>query len=76
MTPDRLRDCLDVLHWHDRDLADALQVSVRVCQRWVSGRREIPPAIAAWLDKLTHAILATLAAHPPPMLESKDKPPS
>lgn len=62
MTPTRLRDCLALLRWSQRGLADALACDDRLVRRWASGDAEVPPEVAAWLDKLA----ATHQTHPPP----------
>ena len=61
MTPQRLRECLALLRWSQRGLADALDADERQVRRWAAGAA-IPPAVAAWLDRLA----AYHAKHPPP----------
>jgi len=62
MTPDRLRECLALLRWSQRGLADALGADERQVRRWSAGSYAIPEAVAVWLDRL-----ATFhAKHPPP----------
>lgn len=51
MTPDRLRECLAVLHWSQRGLADWLDMDERQVRRWASGASATPPAVAAWLER-------------------------
>jgi hypothetical protein len=61
MTPDRLRECLALLRWSQRGLADALAMDERQVRRWASGAA-VPLSVALWLDQL-----ATYhAKHPPP----------
>ena len=52
MTADRLRECLDLLRWSQRGLADALKCDDRIVRRWASGDAEIPASVAAWLETL------------------------
>lgn len=61
MTPDRLRECLALLRWSQRGLADALQVDERQVRRWAAGAA-IPPPVAAWLAKAA----AWMDRNPPP----------
>ena len=51
MTPDRLRECLRVLGWANAELARRLSVSESSVRMWLSGRREIPPALDAFLEE-------------------------
>ena len=62
MTPDRFRDCLALLRWSQRGLADALECDDRLIRRWASGDAEIPASVAAWLETLGQVH----AAAPPP----------
>jgi transcriptional regulator with XRE-family HTH domain len=61
MTPARLRECLALLRWSQRGLAEALACDERQVRRWAAGAT-VPPAIAAWLDRLA----AYHARNPPP----------
>jgi transcriptional regulator with XRE-family HTH domain len=51
MTPDRFRECLALLHWSQRGLADILGMDERQVRRWASGAT-IPEPIADWMEKL------------------------
>ena len=62
MTPDRIRECLAMLRWTQRGLADALGCDDRLVRRWASGDAEIPASVAAWLETLARVHAAT----PPP----------
>ena len=62
MTPTRLRECLDALHWSQRGLADVLGYSEGTVRGWARGARDIPSEVACWLDMLA----AAHAAHPLP----------
>ncbi len=56
MTPDRLIEIAMSMHWHRKEgwlLAPALGLqSDRLVVRWITGRREIPDYVAAWLEEL------------------------
>lgn len=52
MTPDRFRECLALLHWSQRGLADVLRMDERQIRRWATGAYAVPEPIAAWLEKL------------------------
>ncbi len=58
MTPDRFRECLTLLRWSQRGLADALQCDDRLVRRWAAGDADVPPEVAAWLDALGKALEA------------------
>lgn len=55
MTPDRFRECLTLLRWSQRGLAEALECDDRLVRRWASGDADIPPSVAAWLAALADA---------------------
>jgi ribosome-binding protein aMBF1 (putative translation factor) len=61
MTPERMRECLSLLRWSQRGLADALDMDERQVRRWAAGAA-VPAAVAAWLDRLA----SYHAKHPPP----------
>lgn len=50
MTPTRLREVLDALHWSQRDLADLLSCNERLVRRWAAGQADVPAAVAAWVE--------------------------
>jgi hypothetical protein len=52
MTPDRLRECLALLHWSQRGLAEILFCDDRLVRRWAQGSEPIPQSIAGWLERL------------------------
>jgi hypothetical protein len=52
MTADRFRECLAALHWTQRGLAEIIGVNEREVRRWAGSQNQIPPNIAAWLDRL------------------------
>ena len=50
MTPTRLREILDTLHWSQRDLAHLLGCNERLVRRWAAGQAEVPSPVAAWAE--------------------------
>ena len=62
MSPTRLRECLALLHWSQRGLADVLRYSEGTVRGWARGARPIPPEVAEWLETLA----AVHLAHPLP----------
>ena len=62
MTPVRLRECLALLHWSQRGLADMLNYSEGTVRGWARGARAVPPEVADWLERLA----AVHASHPRP----------
>ena len=62
MTPARLRECLALLRWSQRGLADALGHSEGTVRGWARGTRTAPPNVATWLE----ALAAAHAARPLP----------
>ena len=62
MSPTRLRECLDLLSWSQRGLADVLGVHETRVRRWARGAIDVPAEVASWLE----ALAAVHAAHPAP----------
>lgn len=52
MTPERFRECLAAIGWTQHGLAAVLGVHETRPRRWATGRYEIPPAVAEWLERL------------------------
>ncbi len=52
MSPTRLRDCLALLRWSQRGLAEALDCDDRLVRRWASGDASIAPDVADWLERV------------------------
>ena len=50
MTPTRLREILDALHWSQRDLAGLLSCNERLVRRWAAGQADVPSPLAAWIE--------------------------
>ncbi|WP_424138676.1 hypothetical protein [Roseomonas chloroacetimidivorans] len=62
MTPTRLRECIALLRWSQRGLADALGIDEARVRKWARGVGEVPEDIAAWLERRAEA----MASDPPP----------
>lgn len=65
MTPSRLRECLELVGWSQRALADYVGINERQVRRWAAGAA-IPEPIAAWIDTLAQFH----EANPPPAAPS------
>lgn len=52
MTPERLRECLTLVRWTRRGLADALMCDERLIRRWLAGESTIPDGVAVWIETL------------------------
>lgn len=55
MTSDRLLDRLAVIGWSLRQLSVRLGCDETRVRRWAAGQQQIPPNVAAWLEKLAEA---------------------
>lgn len=62
MSPTRLRECLILLRWTQRGLADALGMDEARVRKWARGVGSVPAEIAAWLERRA----AAMAEDPPP----------
>jgi hypothetical protein len=62
MTPDRYRECLDLLGISAAVLARRLGCSDRMTYRWTSGKIAVPAGVACWLEEW----VAIRQAHPDP----------
>lgn len=51
----RLRKCLTLMRWSQRELAGALGCDPRLVRRWAADGAEIPDRIADWLETLAAA---------------------
>ena len=56
MTPTRLRECLDTMHWSQRVLAAETGYHEPQVRRWLAGAR-IPDHVAEWLERVTRAVV-------------------
>ncbi len=52
MSPDDFRECLALLHWSQRGVADILGTHPTTVRRWATGDAAIPDNVARWLKKL------------------------
>ena len=64
MTPTRFRECLALLRWSQRGLAEALNRDEGLVRMMARGTRPIPDDLGEWLETLA----AVHAAHPAPEL--------
>ncbi len=55
MTPTEYSECLNLIGWTQRGLAERLGVHETRTRRWASGKYSIPANVAAWLDRLAAA---------------------
>ncbi len=62
MNATRLRECLTLMGWSQRGLAEMLGLHETRVRRWARGLMDVPPEVAAWLETLA----AVHAAHPMP----------
>ena len=58
MTPERLRQCCDILCWSAGALALRAEVSPVTARRWLNGQREIPTKVAAAIEAMVTAAAA------------------
>lgn len=63
MTPNRFRECLAVLNWSQRGLAEKLYCDDRIVRRWADGSEMMPVSVERWLEELVSAHKAL----PPPI---------
>lgn len=68
MIPGRLRECLKILKWSPKDLAEQLGCPESDVTIWLDGLAVAPIAIAAWLEALVKAHRAL----PPPSLSKPE----
>ena len=59
---DRFRECLALLHWSQRGLAEILYCDDRLVRRWAHGSELVPESVVRWIEKLAFAHEAS----PPP----------
>lgn len=52
MAPDRLEECLTILHWPRSTLASMMECDISLVDAWLVGLAEIPADIAAWIETL------------------------
>jgi transcriptional regulator with XRE-family HTH domain len=68
MTPTRLRECLALLRWSQRGLADALHRQEGTVRQWARGAVRVPEDVAEWLERAGQ----WHAANPPPRRSEAD----
>jgi transcriptional regulator with XRE-family HTH domain len=66
MTPNRLRECLVLLRWSQRGLAEALGRPEGTVRQWARGAVRVPDLVADWLDRAGR----WHADNPPPSRQS------
>ncbi|QEE85955.1 nuclease [Acetobacter oryzoeni] len=67
MTPDRLRECLSLLHWSQRGLGAILNRQEGTVRQWARGTVRVPDDVAYWLEVMAqHA-----EKNPPPVRQSR-----
>jgi hypothetical protein len=64
MTPERLRECCDILCWGAGVLALRAEVSPVTARRWLNGQREIPITVAAAMEAMVAAAAALCSGRP------------
>jgi plasmid maintenance system antidote protein VapI len=62
MSPSRLRECLDTLHWGASTLARVTGAHRNSVHDWLTGRVRIRPDLSAWIERLA----AFHERNPPP----------
>ena len=55
MSADRFRECLSMLHWSQRGVAEILYCDDRLVRRWADGSEPVPEAVESWLEGLARA---------------------
>jgi transcriptional regulator with XRE-family HTH domain len=65
MTPDELRDCLDILGWSQRQLSFETEVDEGTVRKWARGKNPIPESIANWIVKLSNFHIENPPPPPP-----------
>jgi transcriptional regulator with XRE-family HTH domain len=63
MTPARLRACLSILGWSQRELANRAGWSEGAIRQWHTGKTLVPFDVGLWLEMLARFH----ADHPPPV---------
>ncbi len=62
MTPDRFRECLGLLRWSQRGLADLIGMDERQVRRIATGAAAADPELADWLERAA----GFFKSNPPP----------
>lgn len=58
MTPERLRECCDILCWGAGVLALRAEVAPVTARRWLNGQRQIPTNMATAIEAMVAAAVA------------------
>ena len=69
MTPERFRECLNILEYTTRGIAEVLGRPDRRVRRWSQGIIAIPDEVATWLDGMARYT----QEHPPPQPRRDEK---
>lgn len=64
MTPERLDECLSIIHWTPDTLAHVLECDVSLVHAWLDGELEIPSKAAAWIETVAMHMEAAEALKP------------
>lgn len=64
MTPARLIECLDALHWSTETLAEVFGCDEALTEAWVLGLEEVPMKASAWIEVLAQFHEAAEAEKP------------
>lgn len=51
-----VNEYLEIIGWSKPEMADRLNVSLRIVGRWANGQNETPLAVLEWLDEIATAI--------------------
>lgn len=62
ITLDRIRECIDIMHWSSRDLGAILKCGEAQVRRWLIGTNPMPYDQAHWLNKMAE----WMTDNPPP----------
>jgi len=64
MTPERLTECMRLVHWSKDVVAEALDVPSDLVTGWLAGTETIPRKVAAWIEALCFVHEAAEATKP------------
>ncbi len=67
MTPTRFRECLALLRWSQRGLADCIERDEGTVRMMARGKRDIPPDLAEWLERAADF----MSSNPPPVWQDR-----
>ena len=52
MTPSRLAECLQIVHWSPATLTQVMSLPEDTVESWLQGERSIPTNVASWIEAL------------------------